>query len=201
MLCRSAVSYSPAVEAEYGINSIIEQLADFLSFIRKLTHDFRYNGTKTNRNYSISLVFMMCRLLLFKTSDDAEQFVQPEGKSSPLFEDTINRNITQKIKEMTLNATKEMSGPRCLVSPFDSFTNDTIHTASNSQLSSFRESSELFHTAIDHMPTKSNEVWRTELEMILFDHAIEQYYPDLFSLVKCTMEVIMINLRYLIFVF
>lgn len=201
LICKSAISYSTAVEVEYGIESIIEQLADFLSFIRQLTHEYRYNGTKTQRNNSISLVFLLCRLLLFKKCDATESSIQHEDKLSPLFEDTINSNIIQQIKQMTLNSTKDGHSAHSFMSPFGSFANASVHGDNDSQLSSCLQSVDHYHTACDYNQIHSKQLWRSEFEMVLLDYALQHYYPDLFTLVKDTLEVYTVSLPISTYIF
>lgn len=201
LICKSAISYSTVVEVEYGIESIIEQLADFLSFIRQLTHEYRYNGTKTQRNNSISLIFLLCRLLLFRKCDTSESSIQYEDKPSPLYEDTFNSNIIQKIKQMTLNSSKDANNANSFMSPFESFTNASAHGDNDSQFSSCRQSIDHYHTAVDYDQIQSKQLWRSELEMVLLDYTLQHYYPDLFTLVKDTLEVYAVSLSIFAYIF
>lgn len=189
LITKSAISYTERVEIDYGIDSIIEQLADFLSFIRQLTHDYRSNGSKTQRNNSISLVFLLCRLLLFRKGDKSDSLNQSHDKSSPLFDEPISLNISQKIKEMSLNTSKPLHELRDF-SSLASFASDTIQGNNDSQISSCRQSIDPYHTAIDHSRwDQPKQLWRIEFEIVLLDFALQHYYPEVFTLVKWTMEV------------
>lgn len=188
LICKAAVSYSPAVASLYQIDSIIEQLADFLRFIRELTHNYQYNGSKTHRNNSISIVFLLCRLLLFKKGETGNHEAKDLDKSLPLFEDTINKNITQKIKDMTLSPCKEtldsFTWPTLFQSPITTTVRDICESGSSSQLLS--ESS---ISATNEDIVNRSSVWRKELEILLFDYPLKHFYPDVHTLVVFTLEV------------
>lgn len=188
LICKAAVSYSPAVASLYQIESIIEGLADFLRFIRELTRNYQYNGSKTHRNNSISLIFLLCRLLLFKKGENRNKCDKDLDKSLPLFEDTINKNITQKIKDMTLSPCKEtfdaFTWPTVFQSPITTTVRDICDSASSSQILS--DSS--VNVTNEDVVSRST-IWRKELEILLFDYPLKHFYPDVHALVVFTLEV------------
>lgn len=187
LICKSAVEYTPQRSADYSIDHIISELTDFLRFLRETTMNYRKSSNKIDRNTSISILYLLCRLVLFKDNnhpthgtDDINDSLYPSPSTN-----ISTKNLSQRLKEMSL--TKDMNAHQ--ISPlsnrsyyldlFQSTINDDISTSSSTV-------SENFVTALS-----SSEVhfYRQELETALFDYPLSHYYPDVHELVSLTLKV------------
>lgn len=172
LICKSAGVYSIEVGIEYRIDQIIDELADFLRFIREMTHNYRRNGHKTNRNNSISILFLLCQLLMFKDNGkSAEVEAIPNDVRSNPNESNTDFDISQRIRRLSLK-----SGQKSV----DSSSNATDDTASISTLANYV-------TATENM---NQSIWKNELEIALLDYPLKHFYPQMNDLLFYTLKVI-----------
>lgn len=178
LICKSAGAYSPEIAVEYKIEAIIEELADFLRFIREITSNFRRNGHKTNRNNSISILFLLCQLLIFK---EDRQISKENGNVSTHYspkpiESTIDLDISQRIRNFSL---KDESEFLYRFNQLSSSSNTIDDTASMSTLSNYV-------TAVENT---DNHIWKRELEAALLDFPLKHFYNEVHELIIYAMKV------------
>lgn len=175
MICKSAGVYSSEIGVEYCIDQIIDELADFLRFIREMTSNYRRNGHKTNRNNSISILFLMCQLLMFKDNGknyDIENLA-PETASNAN-ESVSDLDLSQRIRRLSLKHARKVFDDH-----IDSVSNTTDDTASVSTLANYV-------TATEHM---RDTIWKKELEYALLDYPLKHFYPQMNDLVFYALKV------------
>ncbi|XP_055306610.1 protein rotatin homolog, partial [Sitodiplosis mosellana] len=171
LVCKTAGSYSPEVAVEYHFDEIISKLADFLRFIREMTSNYGRNGHKTNRNNSISIIFLLCQLLIFKESRNSIE--EEKIPMSPVHnESTLDLDISQRIRRFSLKDARKM---------LDDFDHDTVsnatldnHTASESTITGN------YITAMDNI---DDAMCRRELEIALLDFPLKHFYPQVNELI------------------
>lgn len=177
LICKSADEYSPEVVAEYHIDQIIEELSDFLRFIRDTTCNFRRNGHKTNRNNSISILFLLCQLLIFK---DNRHIAKENGNISTRFspkanDSAIDLDISQKIRNFSLREGAEFLEK---FNQMYSSSNTIDDTASMSTLSNYV-------TAIEN----TDSTWKRELDIALLDFPLQHFYHEVYELIVYALKV------------
>lgn len=182
LICKAANVYTPEVAIEYHIDYIIEELGEFLQFIRESTHDYKRNTDKTNRNNSVSTIFLLCRLLLFKDSFDYDStIVDSHCSQSSLISDAPN--VNGSIKASPFN-------PQNLRSFLKDSSDSTLHSRLNETGDGASDVSCAFVTAADNInSTKSIRPWKRELELALADYPLKHFYPDAYQLIAVTLKV------------
>lgn len=162
---------------DYHIDRILHELGDFLKFIRESTNNYSENKYKINRNNSISIIYLLCRVAMFKESST----VTALGNNSL-------DDISAKIKDHLLLNTDRNNGydAKLFASSFNQ-TVDSDHyneTKSDSFVSAHGT-----HQFDDHDVNGKDSVWNYELEMALLDYSLKHFYPDVYELVAMTLKV------------
>lgn len=166
--------YTAEVAVEYHFDEIISKLADFLRFIREMTSNYRLNGHKTNRNNSISILFLICRLLMFKENKVHIEEENMRHPLSPQKNDSANDlDISQKIKNLSFKDLK-----------FDSF--DQLDTLSSITLDHSESTLDHYVTAIGSI---ENSICRKELEMAMIDYPLQHFYPQVSEIIVYALKV------------
>lgn len=152
---------------------MIAQLADFLRFIREMTSNYRLNGHKTNRNNSISILFLLCNLLIFKESRMCSENEPDDSLSStPIHNGSkIDLDISQKMRRFSLRDRQTFLNNL----PSDLMSN----TASESTLGNYV-------TAADDI---DDSICRMELELALLDYPLMHYYPQVNDMIVYALKV------------
>lgn len=178
LICKTGVVYSMEVAVEYHIDQIIEDLTDFLRFIREMTSNYCRSGHKINRNNSISIFFLLCRLVMFKENDKCteDETIQPQ-LSSRQNESILDLNIRQRLKQLALNSSRH---PFDGVKHLDSSSNTIDDVSSVSTVGNYV-------TATENMG--GGELWRKELQIALLDYPLKHFYPQVVDLISYTMKV------------
>lgn len=187
LICKSAVEYTPQRSAEYSIDHIIAELTDFLKFLRETTMNYRKSTKKIDRNTSISILYLLCRLVLFKNNnqplpctDDMNDSLYPSPSTN-----ISTKNLSQRLKDMSLirdmNARKfsPFSNRSYFLDLFQSTINDDISTAPST-------TTENLVSALEDL---ESNIYRQELETALFDYSLTHFYPDVHELVSFTLRV------------
>lgn len=163
------------IENDYHINQIIEELADFLRFIREVTSNYRRNGHKTNRNNSISILFLLCQLIMLKE-------MQKCGHSETIhWSELSNRYDTANNLDI-YRRVKLLKSPQSIVEVnkhSESSSNTIDDTISSSTL-------DIYISATENMP---KSLWRKELEIALLDYPLKHFYPEINDLIYITLKV------------
>lgn len=177
MICKTAGTYSIEIGLEYRIDQIIEDLADFLRFIREITSNYRRNGQKTNRNNSISILFLICHLLMFKESDGRRENEKFHHEMSEKQNESANDlDISQRIRKLSLKSERRMFES---IEQLDLASNTTDDAASVSTLTNYVTATEHLH----------NSTWRKELETALLDYPLKHFYPQINELIFYALKV------------
>lgn len=185
LICKTAGSYSTIVAIEYHFDEIISKLADFLRFIREMTQNYSRNGHKTNRNNSISIIFLLCQLLIFKENGNGIE--EENASKSPVHnESTIDLDISQKIRRFSLKDAHKI---------LDDLDNDTI---SNATLDRDTASESTIGNYVTAMDTINDSICRKELEIALLDFPLKHFYPQVNKLIAHSLKV---RIHHLIFLF
>lgn len=182
LICKSAVEYTPQRSADYSIDHIIAELTDFLRFLRETTMNYRKSSNKIDRNTSISILYLLCRLVLFKNNNLPIPCTDGlNGLHYPSPSTNIStKNLSQRLKGMSLTKDISPSSNRSyLLDLFQSTINDDISTSPST-------ATENFVTALDDSEL---HVYRQELETALFDYPLTHYYPDVHELISLTLKV------------
>lgn len=161
MLCLSAGVCTIETIQEYHIDSIVNELSNFLKFIRESTSNYSVNEYKIHRNNSITLIYLVCRLLMFK-----EDGVQP-----------LDSNRISSFR-------KELEEQRQQYDP-DLYASDDNDTAklSQSDYSSSSSKASLYTTAQTCSANEASSLWKTELETALLDYPLKHFYPDVHKII------------------
>lgn len=176
VICKTAGSYSTEIAVEYHFDEIISKLADFLRFIREMTSNYARNGHKTNRNNSISIIFLLCRLLIFKESGKTieEEIVQ----TSPAHNNSsIDLDISQKIRRFSLREARKS---------LENLDNDTLSSITLDNNTESESTLGNYQTAID---TIDDAMCRKELETALLDYSLKHFYPQVNELIVHALKV------------
>lgn len=187
LICKSAVNNTPQRSTDYSIDHIIAELTDFLKFLRESTMNYRKSSNKIDRNTSISILYLLCRLVLFKDSnqpthctDDMNDSLYPSPSTN-----MSTKNLSQRLKEMSL--TKDMNAHKLSPLSNRSYFLDLFQSTINDDIStSPPTTTDIFCTALGDSEL---HVYRQELEAALFDYPLTHYYPDVHELVSFTLKV------------
>lgn len=156
---------------------MIAELTDFLRFIREMTHNYRYNGHKMHRNNSISIMYLLCKLITFKYSnEDATDEMVNQPLSPKPSESTIDMDVSQKIKRLSVKSPRKMFD---VLDQFDLLSNFDDETASMSTLSNYVTATENTH----------ENTWRKELETAFLDYPLKHFCPQVNDLLFYALEV------------
>lgn len=182
LICKSGGAYCTEVAIEYHIDQIIDDLTDFLRFIREMTSNYSRNDHKINRNNSISILFLLCRLIIFKenakcTDDDETIPVQSSRPS----ESILDLDISQRLKRIALNSSCQ---PFNTIKNFDSSSNTIDDNSSVSTLGNYV-------TATENMAGAGGDgSWRKELQIALLDYPLKHFYPQVVDLIAYALKVL-----------
>lgn len=187
LICKSAVVFTPQRSADYSIDHIIAELADFLRFLRETTMNYRKSSNKIDRNTSISILYLLCRLVLFKNKNQPTHYTDDINDSLNLSptSNISTKNLSQRLKEMSLNKNMNahklspLSNRSYFLDSFQSTINDDISTSPSTTTENF----------ITVLGDSELHVYRQELETALFDYPLAHYYPDVHELVSFTLKV------------
>lgn len=180
IIFKTAVIYSTEVAIEYHIDEIIDKLADFLRFIREITSNYRRNGHKTNCNNAISILFLLCRLLIFKEeSINGGKNENSEKMTSPMCNGSVNEfDISQRIKCISLRDARKM------LEDIEQEDDRSIITLGNNTGS--QSTLGHFVTARENM---DNSMCKKELEKALLDFPLKHFYPQVNELIAYALKV------------
>ncbi|XP_031630428.1 uncharacterized protein LOC116345312 [Contarinia nasturtii] len=173
LVCKRAGVYSIDIDAEYHVSEMIAKLADFLRFIREMTSNYRLNGHKTNRNNSISILFLLCNLLVFKESRNCSETESTESvTTTPMHnESRIDLDISQKMRRISIREARSL---------LNHLHEDSLsNTASESTLGNFV-------TAVE---TIDDSLCKMELELALLDFPLKHYYPQVNDLIVYALKI------------
>lgn len=174
MVCKTAGSYSSEVAVEYNFDEIILKLADFLRFIREMTSNYGRNGHKTNRNNSISIIYLLCQLLMFKESRNGGE--EEKIQKSPVHnESTIDLDISQRIRRFSLKDARRILDDL----DHETISNATLDTASESTLGNY----------VTAMESIEDAMCKRELETALLDFPLKHFYPQVNELIVHALKV------------
>lgn len=167
------------VAVEYHIDQIIDELTDFLRFIREMTTNYTENGHKIHRNNSISILFLLCRLVIFKENDRCteDETVQAHVSSHPN-ESILDLDIGQRLKRLVLNSSHQ---PFETVNHLDSSSNTIDEISSVSTVGNYV-------TATENMAVDGG-LWRKELQIALLDYPLKHFYPQVVDLISYALKV------------
>lgn len=170
LICTAAVTYSTVVAIDYRFDRILHELGDFLKFIRESSDNFSRNPYKINRNNSISVIYLLCRLIMFKDN------VVIDGEMQNI--------CSQMNDQLTMNGTRKEYHATLFASSFNQSAATNDQTNSDSFVSA---SSETF----DHMlaMSASKTIWVRELEIALIDYALMEFYPVVHDLIAIALKV------------
>lgn len=174
LICTTAVTYSKVKASDYRIDNILGELGDFLKFIRESSDNYVRNPHKINRNNSISVIYLLCRLLMFKENERAEdQMENIEAKMEGMQLHNGNRKeYDAKLFASSFNRSHETTG-----ASFD-------QTNTDSFVSAFNETADCVHRT-----SASKAIWIRELEIALLDFALKDFYPDVHELIAIALKV------------
>lgn len=171
LICTTAVTYSTAVSIDYRIEKILHELGDFLKFIRESSSNYTRNPNKINRNNSISIIYLLCRLLMFKESEATANEME---------------NICTKIRDM--NVKRREYDAKMFASSFNRSHETTGATIDQTNTDSFV--SALNETIDDANRTPATKaIWIRELEIALLDFTLKDFYPDVHDLIVMALKV------------
>lgn len=160
LICLSAGKFTPNIIQEYRINTILNELIDLLQYIRETTQNYRDNVHSIQRNNSISLIYLICRLIMFM--DDIEDVKQIDLQSKK------SKEILTKKNEY-VSAINQMS----VCNDYDGSQNESFASAFDNT----------FHGDSNHLN------WAHELEIALLDYPLRHFYPDVCALIELTLKV------------
>lgn len=178
LICKSADEYCLEVAVDYHIDQIIAELTDFLRFVREMTSNYSRDDHKIYRNNSISILFLLCRLVMFKENDKCtdDETIQANLSSRPN-ESIPDLDIGQRLKQLSLDSARQQFES---LNNIDSSSNtiDSISTTGN------------YVTAMEHMSAAIGNGWRNELQIALLDYPLKHFYPQVVDLISYAMKVI-----------
>lgn len=191
LICKAGGVYCTEVADEYHIDRIIDELTEFLRFIREMTSN--YSGASSqaahniNRNNSISILFLLCRLIIFKENDKCiDDETVPAQLSSRPNESFFDLDISQRLKR--LNVSNQ---------PFDTVKN--LYSSSNTidEVSSVSTLGN-YVTATENMAAAAaaaagggdvGALWKKELQIALLDYPLKHFYPQVVDLISYALKV------------
>lgn len=180
LICKAAGEYSIEVGVEYHIDQIIEELTDFLRFIREMTSNYSRNGHKIHRNNSISILFLLCRLVIFKDNDKCtEDETIPAHVSFHPNDSILELDISQRLKRLGLNLAH---APYEAIKNLDSLSNTIDEVSSVSTAGNYV-------TATENM-LMAGGLWRNELQIALLDYPLKHFYPQVVDLIAYALKVL-----------
>lgn len=142
-----------------------------------MTSSYRRNGYKTNRNNSISILFLICRLLTFKANKGHVEEENIRHPLSPQQNDSTNElDISQKIKNLSFKDQQ-----------FGSF--DQLDSLSSINLDQHIESDSTLDQYVTAIGSIENSIWRVELETAMLDYPLQHYYPQVSEMVVFALKV------------
>lgn len=163
------------VAVDYHIDQIIDELTDFLRYIREMTSNYSCNDHKINRNNSISTLFLLCRLVIFKENNRCteDETLQAQLSSRPN-ESFFDIDIDQRLKQLSMNSSRP---PFDMMKKLDSSSNtiDSISTTDN------------YVTATEQMA--ANSVWKKELQIALLDYPLKHFYWPVVEIISYAVKV------------
>lgn len=175
LICTAAVTYSTAVANEYGIVEILHKLGQFLKYIRESSDNYSNNVNKTNRNNSISVIYLLCRLLMFKENEANESEME---------------NLCSKTRENLLfNEKRREYNAKLFASSFNR--GHDITGVSNDHINSDSFVSALNETIEEDLNRTSalKAIYIRELEIALLDFTLKDFYPDVHDLIATALKV------------
>lgn len=175
LIFKSAGEYSAVVEVEYHLDEIIKKLTDLLRFIREMTSNYRQNGHRTHRNNSLSIVYLLCKLVLFKEKRNVNSDDNARELSSIVQHESTNQtdlSICQKFQSLNFKDAAFLDG-------FESSASTIVdnRTVSESTLGDFVTA------------TENGDQVNSELEIALLDFPLKHFYPEINSLIAMTLKV------------
>lgn len=174
LICTIAVTCSTVVANDYRIDKILHGLGDFLKFIRESSDNYARNPNKINRNNSISVIYLLCRLLMFKENEATDG--EMENHCSKMRIDLI---LNEKPKEYDakLFASSFNRGHDMTATSNDQTHTDSFVSALNGTIDDA------------HRTSASKSIWIRELEIALLDFALKDFYPDVHHLIAIALKV------------
>lgn len=182
LICKAGGEYSTEVAVEYHIDQIIDELTEFLRFIREMTSNYKHNGHKINRNNSISILFLLCRLVMFRDNAKGaeDETIQAQLSSRPN-ESFFDSGIEQRLKRLTLNSSRQSIEP---------VKNDVSSSNTIDDITSV-STMDNYVTATEYLATAAgNGAWRKELQIALLDYPLKHFYPQVVDLISYAMKVL-----------
>lgn len=188
LICKSGGVYSMEVAVEYHIDQIIHELTDFLRFIRDMTLNYSRNNHKMHRNNAISILFLLCRLVIFKDNDkciEDDTTIQAHASSHPN-ESILDLDISQRLRRIALNPAHPPPPPPPPL-PLDAIRN--LHSSSSTidEISSVSSMGN-YVTATEQMQAAGG-LWRKELQIALLDYPLKHFYPQVVDLISYALKV------------
>lgn len=175
LICTAAVTYSTAVANEYGILEILHELGQFLKYIRESSDNYSKNANKINRNNSISVIYLLCRLLIFKENEANESEME---------------NLCSKARgNLLFNGKRREYNAKLFASSFNR--GHDITGVSNDQVNSDSFVSALDETVEEdlHRTSALKVIYIRELEIALLDFTLKDFYPDVHDLIATALKV------------
>lgn len=166
LICQSAGTCTPTVSQEYRISKIISELAQFLKHLRETTQSFRFNQNRIQRNNSMSIIYLVCRLVMFKGN----------------YRGSARSDLTKKDHLDGGSSSSNEYNPKMFASTFNnqsSLASECGDSQSESFASAFENTYQLDHETED---------WARELEFALLDYPLKHYYSDVHELVAHTLK-------------
>lgn len=174
LICTTAVTYSTVVANDYRIDKILHGLGDFLKFIRESSDNYSRNPNKINRNNSISVIYLLCRLLMFKENE--------------AIDGEMENMCTKMRNDLMLNEKRQEYDAKLFASSFNRGHDTTGASVDQTCTDSFV--SALNETIDDaHRTSTSKAIWIRELEIALLDFALKDFYPDVHDLIAIALKV------------
>lgn len=163
LICQSANVCTRETHQQYHIDTIVEELSDFLKFIRESTSNFSNNEYKIQRNNSITLIYLICRLIMFK--EEKIETIDWSGKLNS----ADRRTYDPKLYASPLNTSESTTFSKC---------NYTVSSSSSLSL-----------TTRTYSLDGENSIWKNELELALLDYTLKHFYPDVHQIIAQTLKV------------
>lgn len=182
LICKSAVAYTTGTSIEYSIDHIIAELTDFLRFLRETTMNYRRSSNRIDRNTSISILYLLCRLIMFKENGEPSAYKDETNDSHYQTPSTriAPKQLSQRMKDLSIVNKDNFKLSPSLRDIFQSTINDgsSISPSIN----------EKFETAIGDMDS-CMDAFKQELETALFDYSLTHFYPDVHQMIATTLKV------------
>lgn len=195
LICTTAVTYTHAVAIEYRIDAILHELGDFLKFIRESSDNYSRNPHKIIRNNSISILYLLCRLLMFKengTAGNEMDSICAKTKGVSIKENKTAGSeldsIYAKMKDMLIADGRHREYDAKLFASFNRSHDTTGASLNQTNTDSFFSA---LNETIDHknQTSASKAIWIRELEIALLDFALKDFYPEVHNLIGLALMV------------